>query len=362
MNNNLPKTMQAAVLQEPYRITLEERPLPAVGDDEVLIKVMAVGVCGSDLHYFEHGRVGPYVVERPIVLGHECAGIVAACGASASGFRVGDRVAVEPGATCGRCAACRSGRYNLCPHVRFLATPPYDGAFVQYMAMRRDCVFKIPDHLSFEAAALNEPFSVGIHAATRTGLQPGSTLAVMGVGPVGLMAIVAGKAFGAREIIAADLEPIRLEAARKLGATHTINVRERDTVEAVRAMTGGSGVDVAFETAGSPRALQNALASLRRGGKLAVVGLPAQDEIALNIPFIADNEVDICGVFRYANTYPKGIAILASGIADVHAIITNRYDLEQTQEAMANASANKSATVKTIVYPSGAKALAEPIL
>jgi L-iditol 2-dehydrogenase len=349
----LPQTMRAAVMQKPYHITIEERPIPEIGDDEVLVKVMAVGICGSDLHYFEHGRIGPYIVEKPIILGHECAGVVAACGKAATGFRVGDRVAVEPGVTCGTCSACKKGRYNLCPGVQFLATPPYDGAFVQYIKIRKDCLFPIPDHLSFEAAALNEPFSVGIHAAKRAKLQPGSTLAIMGVGPVGLMAIVAGMAFGAREIIVADLEPIRLEAARKLGATHTIHVREEDPVETIKALTEGLGVDVVFETAGSPKALQAGLASLRRGGKLAIIGLPPQDEIALNVPFIADNEIDIYGVFRYANTYPQGIAFLSSGIADVNTIITNRYVLADAQEAMSNASANKSTSVKTIIYPNG---------
>jgi L-iditol 2-dehydrogenase len=352
-SQSLPLTMRAAVMQKPYHITIEEMPIPEIGDDEVLVKVMAVGICGSDLHYFEHGRIGPYIVEKPIILGHECSGVVAACGKEVTEFHVGDRVAVEPGVTCGTCGACKKGRYNLCPDVRFLATPPYDGAFVQYIKMRKDCLFPIPDHLSFEAAALNEPFSVGIHAAKRAGLQPGSTLAIMGVGPVGLMAIVAGKAFGAREILVADLEPIRLEAARKLGATHTIHVREEDPVATIKALTGGLGVDVVFETAGSPKALQAGLASLRRGGKLSIIGLPPQDEIALNVPFIADNEIDIYGVFRYANTYPQGITFLASGIADVNAIITNRYLLADTQEAMANASANKSTSVKTIVYPNG---------
>jgi L-iditol 2-dehydrogenase len=332
-SQSLPLTMRAAVMQKPYHITIEEMPIPEIDDDEVLVKVMAVGICGSDLHYFEHGRIGPYIVEKPIILGHECSGVVAACGKDVTEFHVGDRVAVEPGVTCGTCGACKKGRYNLCPDVRFLATPPYDGAFVQYIKMRKDCLFPIPDHLSFEAAALNEPFSVGIHAAKRAGLQPGSTLAIMGVGPVGLMAIVAGKAFGAREILVADLE--------------------EDPVATIKALTGGLGVDVVFETAGSPKALQAGLASLRRGGKLSIIGLPPQDEIALNVPFIADNEIDIYGVFRYANTYPQGITFLASGIADVNAIITNRYLLADTQEAMANASANKSTSVKTIVYPNG---------
>lgn len=353
MNPSLPRTMRAAVMQKPYQISIEEIPVPEISSDEVLVKVMAVGICGSDLHYFEHGRIGPYVVEKPIILGHECSGIVAALGKAVTEFKVGDRVAVEPGVTCGRCDACKKGRYNLCSDVHFLATPPYDGAFVQYIKMRKDFLFPIPDHLTFEEAALNEPFSVGIHAAKRAGMQPGSTLAIMGVGPVGLMAIVAGKAFGARKIIVADLEPIRLDAAVKLGATHTINVREEDPVKKIKALTGGLGVDVVFETAGNPKALQNGLAVLRRGGKLSIIGLPPQDEIALNVPFIADNEIDIYGVFRYANTYPQGITFLSSGVADVNAMITNRYNLEDTQEAMLNASTNKSTSVKTIVYPNG---------
>lgn len=350
-NSNLPATMKAAIMTKPLEIIIEELPVPQVGIDEVLVKVMAVGICGSDIHYYEHGKIGRYVVEKPIILGHECAGVVASVGGSVTRFKVGDRVAVEPGVVCGRCDACKQGRYNLCKDVQFLATPPVDGAFVQYIALREDNLFPIPDHLSFEEAALNEPFSVGIHAAKRTQLAPGSSIAILGMGPVGLMAVVAARAFGAKEIIVTDLEPIRLEAAKKLGATHVINVREQNATEEINRLTGGIGVDVAWETAGSPHALQTALQSLRRGGKLAIVGLPAQEEIPLNVPSIADNEFDIYGVFRYANTYPSGIAILASGLADIQSLITDRYPLSQTQEAMERARTNKSGSLKVIVYP-----------
>ncbi len=349
----LPATMKAAVLRNTFEIALEEIPVPEPGPGEVLVKVMAVGICGSDIHYYEHGRIGRYVVEKPLILGHECAGVVAKVGDKVTRFRVGDRVAVEPGITCGKCRYCKSGRYNLCPEVRFLATPPVDGAFVQYIKHREDCLFPIPDHLSFEAAALVEPFSVGIHAAKRAGLEPGCTVAILGMGPVGLTAVAAAKAFGAGTIIVADLEPIRLEAAKRMGATHVINVREHDAAGEIRRLTGGDGVDAAFETAGNPRALQTALVSVRRGGKLAIVGLPPQDEIALNVPLIADNELDIFGIFRYANTYPQGISFLASGIADVQSLVTDRYPLEKTQEAMERARTNKSGSIKVVVYPTG---------
>lgn len=348
---SVPATMRAAVMTEPGTIRIEEQPVPQIKDDEVLVKIMAVGVCGSDLHYYEHGRIGRFVVEKPIILGHECAGIIAAAGSKVSRVAIGDRVAVEPGVTCGRCSACKSGRYNLCPDVQFLATPPVDGAFVQYLAIREDMVFPIPEHLSFEEAALNEPFSVGIHAARRSRLQAGETLAIMGMGPVGLMAVAAAKAYGAARIIVTDLEEMRLEAALRLGATHAVNVKNEDALKTIKELTAGVGVDVAWETAGNPRALQSALYSLRRGGRLAIVGLPAQDEIALNVPFIADNEVDIYGIFRYANTYPAGIAFLAAEGLNAGVLITDRYPLEQTQEALERAIHNKSGSLKIIVYP-----------
>lgn len=351
--NQLPQTMKAAVMRNTREIQIEEYPVPQIGPDEVLVKVMAVGICGSDLHYYSHGRIGKYVVDKPFILGHECAGDIAALGSNVKRFQVGDRVAVEPGVTCGSCDACKEGRYNLCPDVEFLATPPFDGAFVQYIKIREDFVFSIPDHLSYEEAALVEPFSVGIHAAARTGLQPGSTIAIMGMGPVGLMAVAAAKAYGASTIIVTDLEPLRLEAAKQMGASHIINIREQDPLEEIKTITNGKGVDVAWETAGNPMALQSALGSLRRGGKLAIVGLPAQDEIPLNVPFIADNEADIYGIFRYANTYPKGINFLSSGIVDANKLITDKFTLEQTQEAMERALNQKSECLKIVVYPNG---------
>ncbi|MCM3783544.1 NAD(P)-dependent alcohol dehydrogenase [Neobacillus mesonae] len=347
------KVMKAAVMDKPGHIEIKELPIPEVKPDEVLVKIMAVGVCGSDVHYYEHGRIGRFVVEKPIILGHECAGVVVETGENVGRVKPGDRVAIEPGVTCGRCRYCKEGRYNLCPDVQFLATPPVDGAFVQYIAIREDFVFPIPDELSYEEAALVEPFSVGIHAAYRCDLKPGSTVAIMGMGPVGLMAVAAAKSFGASQIIVTDLEDIRLEAALKLGATHAINVARVDANEKIKELTNGAGVDAAWETAGSPRALNSALASLRRGGKLVIVGLPAQDEIPLNVPFIADNEIDIYGVFRYANTYPDGIRFLASGSIPASTLITDRYNLEETQEAMERAIHNKSGSLKIIVYPNG---------
>ncbi|MBT2759303.1 NAD(P)-dependent alcohol dehydrogenase [Mesobacillus foraminis] len=353
MHQEVPKTMKAAYMQNKLDITIEEIPVPDLNSDEILIKVMAVGVCGSDVHYYEHGRIGDAIVEKPMILGHECSGTVAGIGSEVIDFQIGDRVAVEPGITCGRCEACKEGKYNLCPKVMFLATPPVDGAFAQYIKMRHDFIFPIPDELTFEEAALNEPLSVGIHAANRAGLKPGSTLSILGMGPVGLMTVVAAREYGAREIIVADLEPIRLEAAKKLGATHVINVKDQNIVEEVGSITSGRGVDVAFETAGNTKALESALGTVKRGGKLAIVGLPPESKAPLDVHYITSHEVDVLGIFRYANTYTQGINFLSSTTADVKALITDRYPLEQTHEALERARTNKSGSLKVMVYPNG---------
>ncbi|WAH37966.1 NAD(P)-dependent alcohol dehydrogenase [Alicyclobacillus dauci] len=351
--NQLPETMKVAVMTDIHKVELEERPVPSLGSNDVLVKVMAVGVCGSDVHYYDHGRIGNFVVEKPIILGHECAGVVAAVGEEVTRFKVGDRVAVEPGVTCGRCEYCKSGRYNLCKEVEFLATPPFDGSFAQYIKHREDFLFPLPDNMTFEEGALVEPFSVGIHACKRARVQPGSTVAILGMGPVGLMAVVAAKCFGAAQIYVTDIEPARLEAAKRLGATEAFNVKDVDAVAEIKRLTHDAGVDVAIETAGNPRALQTGLAAVRPGGALAIVGLPAQDEIPLNVPLISSYEIDIHGIFRYANTYPLGISFLASNDFDLNAVITDKYPLEQTQDALERALTNKSGSLKVMVYPNG---------
>lgn len=348
---SLPSTMKAAVMTEPGNVVIQELPVPEIGPDEVLIQVMAVGVCGSDVHYFEHGRIGPYIVKKPIILGHECAGFVAACGERVTRFKTGDRVAVEPGVTCGHCEYCKSGRYNLCPDVQFLATPPVDGAFVQYIKHREDFLFPIPDHMSFEEAAMIEPFSVGIHALNRAGFKPGGDVAIIGMGPVGLMAVAAAKAFGASRIFVSDMEDNRLQAALRMGASQAISGKSGDAAAQIKNWTDGLGVDLAIETAGHPTALKTALRTIKRGGKMSIVGLPPVDDIELNVPFICDNEIDIYGIFRYANTYEQGVRFLASGTTPVQTLITDSYPLEQTQDALVRAMTNKAGSLKVMVYP-----------
>jgi L-iditol 2-dehydrogenase len=343
--------MRAAVLTKPGTIEIKELDIPAYGPDEALIRIKAVGLCGSDVHYYEHGKIGPYVVEYPIILGHEAAGEVVAVGSEVRNILPGQRVTIEPGVTCGRCTYCKSGHYNLCPDVVFLATPPYDGAFCEYIAIRADMLYPIPDTMTYEKAALIEPFSVGLHAVRRGNLLPGETVVIMGMGPIGILALMAAKSAGARRVIGVDLESFRLERALQMGATDVINLRDEDAQTAILRITEGHKADLAIETAGNGRAAQSALQAVRRGGRVVLVGLPQENETPLSIPYIVDNEIDIRGVFRYHNTYPTGVAIMAGENIDLEPVITDYMSLEETPKAFEKAINEKNSTLKIVIRP-----------
>lgn len=346
--------MKAAVLQEVQRIELKEREKPAPGENEVLIKVKAVGLCGSDIHYYEHGKIGSFIVKEPIILGHEVSGEIIEIGSNVDGLSVGQRVAVEPGATCGVCSYCKSGRYNLCPEVEFLATPPFDGAFCEFIAMRSDLVFPVPDQMSDETAALIEPFSVGVHACNRGEVGPGDTVLILGMGPIGLLTAAAARMKGASRIIGVDLEQSRLEKAKELGVQEIINLQVDSVDEKIAEWTDREGVDVAIETAGSPAALKSMIAALRRGGRAVIVGMSAQDESPMNIAEIINKEIDVRGVFRYHHTYPEAIRLLSQNEVNIDSIITAAYgSLDNVEAAFQKAIHDKSNTLKIIVYPNG---------
>jgi len=343
------ETMKAAFLIEPGRVEYRDIPVPVPAPDEALIEVMSCGVCGSDVHYYQHGRIGPFVVEEALILGHECAGVVVETGGAVTDLKPGDRVAVEPGVPCRRCEFCRSGRYNLCPDVVFLATPPVQGAFTEYLAHAADFLFKLPDDVTLEEGAMIEPFAVGIHSAVRGGATVGKTAAVLGTGPIGLCTLQALRAFGVGEIIATDIAPARLSLAAKLGATATVNASEADAVEAVMDLTAGRGVDMVFETAGAVSTLQQTPAMVARGGRVILVGMPAADAIPLDVVLLETKEADVCTIFRYANVYPKAVAILAEHKVDLKTMITGRYGLDEVPQALEFASRRSPDTIKIMV-------------
>ncbi|WNS78992.1 NAD(P)-dependent alcohol dehydrogenase [Domibacillus sp. DTU_2020_1001157_1_SI_ALB_TIR_016] len=346
--------MQSAVLQKLKEIDVQEQSIQVPADNEVLIKVKAVGLCGSDIHYYEHGKIGDFIVEKPIILGHEVSGEIIDLGKGVQDFEKGQRVAIEPGKTCGTCVHCQSGRYNLCKEVEFLATPPYDGAFCQYIVMRSDLVFPIPDGMSDETGALIEPFSVGLHACSRGDVKDGDTVLILGMGPIGLLTAAAAKMSGAGLIIGVDLEQARLDKAKELGADEVINVKTESFEEKISEYTNGLGVDVAIETAGSPAALKNMISAVRRGGKAVIVGMSSEDEASLNIAQIINKEIDIRGVFRYHHTYPKAIQLLSESKIDIEKIITDYYDsLHDVEAAFEKAIQDKKNTLKIMIYPNG---------
>lgn len=335
-------TMRVSVLRKAGDIGVEEREIPRPGRGEVLIEIGSVGVCGSDVHYYEHGRIGSYVVEAPLVLGHEAGGTVVEVGPDVSALRSGQRVSIEPGVPCRHCRQCLAGRYNLCPDVRFFATPPYDGAFSQYVVMPVEFVFPVPDTISDDAAGLLEPLSVGIWACRRVSVAPGTSVLVTGAGPIGIIAAQVARAYGADRVTVTDVNPHRLALAARLGLD-TVDVSANPLAEV------GVEPDVLIECSGNPRATWDALTTVARAGRVVLVGMGG-DELRLPLPYIQDREITLTGAFRYANTWPTAIELAASGRVDLDAVVTGHFDLASAEAALTAARSDPTA-VKLIVQP-----------
>lgn len=333
-------TMEAAVLSAPYEIAVKPVDMPEVGPDQVLIRVAAVGVCGSDVHYYEHGRIGPYVVESPLVLGHELSGTIEAVGENVDSARVGRRVAVEPQRACRVCDQCKAGRYNLCPHMEFFATPPIDGAFSQFVAIQSDFAFDIPDSVSDEAAALIEPLSVGIWACRRAEVGPGDRVLIAGAGPIGVILAQTSRAFGASEVIVTDIDSSRRDAALLFGATRVVD----PLAEAVE----GLDVDAFIDATGAASAVRSGIKAVRPAGRVILVGLGA-DELELPVSYLQNREIWLSGVFRYANTWPLAIELVSSGKIDLDGLVTAKFGLAEAERALT--IGKESGQLKAIVYP-----------
>lgn len=347
------KYMNAAVLNKPMDIEVKKVPVPVPKEDEALVKVHCIGICGSDVHYYEHGKIGRYVVNAPLILGHELAGEVVQVGSRVTNVSVGDRVAVEPGVACGRCSYCKSGRYNLCPDVRFMATPPVDGAWAEYVAIRSDFLHKLPAGMSFEQGALLEPLSVGMHAMKRGGVTSADRLLVTGLGPIGLLAVQAARLYGVKEIYATDVIPFRQKLAMEMGVTAVIDPSRENLSARLDELTGGEGVDVVVETSGNARAINQTVKSVKRGGRIVFIGMPAEDEVPIDINQLIDSELNVYGVFRYANTYPSAIRALSRSGIDIEKVITHKFALKDIKEAVEMARTRKDASMKIMIYPHG---------
>ncbi|MBX0297127.1 NAD(P)-dependent alcohol dehydrogenase [Haloarcula nitratireducens] len=329
--------MRTAVLAEPTQFELEERPRPSPGPDDVLVAIRDVGICGSDVHYYEHGRIGDYVVDYPLVLGHESAGEVVDVGEEVTGLEPGDRVALEPGVPCRRCAHCKRGDYHLCEDVRFMATPPHDGAFTEYVSWPADFAYQLPENVSTAEGALCEPLSVGIHACRRGDVGTGDTVLVAGAGPIGLLAMEAARAAGATDIVVSDVVEEKLDFAAERGADLTVDVTETDLETAIDEYTDGVGADVVVEASGADPSIQSTVDAVRRGGTVVLVGLADEATVPFDVLEVIDNEIDVHGSFRYKNTYDAAIDLLADDAVDVEGIVDFESPLDDIEAAFQRA-------------------------
>ena len=345
--------MKTAVMLGIGKMGFEERDIPQVKDDEVLVKLEYVGICGSDLHYYETGAIGDYVVEPPFVLGHEPGGTVVEVGKNVTHLKAGDRVALEPGKTCGHCEFCKTGRYNLCPDVVFFATPPVDGVFQEYVAHEADLCFKLPDNVSTLEGALIEPLAVGFHAANQGGAHIGQKAVVFGSGCIGLMCMLALKAEGVTEVYVVDVIDSRLEKAARLGATAVVNSSREDAIRRIAELAGGSGVDLAIDTAGADATVNQAIRMVKPGGTIVCVGYSRSGQVTMDMSVALNKEITFRTVFRYRHIYPMAIAAVAAGKIDLKDVVTNRFTLDQIQEAMEKSVSDKVNIVKAVIEVAG---------
>ena len=341
--------MKVAVMLGIGKMGFEERDIPQPKDDEVLVKLEYVGICGSDLHYYESAAIGDYVVKPPFVLGHEPGGTVVEVGKNVTHLKVGDRVALEPGKTCGHCEFCKTGRYNLCPDVVFFATPPVDGVFQEYVAHEAGLCFKLPDNVSTMEGALIEPLAVGFHAARQGGAQAGQVAVVTGAGCIGLVSMMALKAMGVSKVYSVDVMDKRLDKALELGADGVINGSREDAVKKVMELTGGMGCDLVIETAGTEITTRQAVQMTKKGATIVLVGYSKTGEIKMPISLALDKELTFKTVFRYRHIYPMAIDAVASGRVNLKGIVTNEFALDDIQEAMDESVNNKADIVKAVV-------------
>lgn len=340
--------MRAAFLYKPGDIRIEETDIPVPKDDEALVRIMAVGVCGSDVHFYKVGRIGDFVVKSPLILGHECAGEVVEVGKGVKRLKPGDRVAVEAGVPCRKCQFCKRGRYNLCADVTFLATPPFHGAFCEYIAHPEDFLFKLPDNMTFEEGAMIEPLAVGVYAAERGNVSIRDTVAIIGSGPIGLMTLQAVRARGATSVVITDLQPFRLDFAKRFGASMTINIKDEDPVQKILQYTDG-GADVVMDAVGFPETIQQTIKIARPGAVIVWIGMPTVDQIPIRAVEAICKDVDIRGIFRYANAYPPAISLVGSGKVDVKSMITTSFTLDQVQEALEYPGKHPETCIKVMV-------------
>ncbi|MEU7818578.1 NAD(P)-dependent alcohol dehydrogenase [Pseudonocardia sp. NPDC049154] len=332
---------RAAVLHGPEDLRIEELPLPALGPDDVLVQVDAVGVCGSDMHYFASGRNGQNVLRQPTVLGHEASGVIVEAGALVE-LAVGTRVAVEPAVGCGRCATCRSGHYNLCPTGTCFGSPPTHGTISQYLVAPSRAVHPLPEEIGTELGSLIEPLAVAVHAVQRADVQLGHRVLVTGAGPIGILVAQVARAAGAEEVVVTDINDDRLARAAELGATSVVNTATTELTH--------TGMDRLLECTAVPAVLWQGIRALGPATRATVVGQAAPAVDGLPLAFLQRWEIDLGTAFRYARAFPPAIALAANGRVDLAGVLTGRFPLDRAADAL-RAPVQDPTHLKVVVRP-----------
>ena len=334
--------MRAVRVHRAGELLLHEEPVPEPGPGEVLVRVTAVGVCGSDVHWWKEGHIGGDWIDTPLILGHECAGVIE------SGPRKGERVAIDPAIPCARCEFCQEGNPNLCSALRFAGHAPVDGALRQHMAWPETSLVPLPDSMSDEEGVMLEPLGVALYSVECGTIRPGMSIAVFGCGTIGLCVMQVARAAGAIRIFATDLPgvPHRLAAARSFGATVYAAGGGEESAKIWKA-TGERGVDVVFEAAGDPEAVEAAIAAVKPGGQAILIGIPSDDRTAFAASMARRKDLNLKVIHRMKHTYPRAIRLVQSGRVDVRSLVTHRFPLGEI--AQAYASAEKREGIKVVV-------------
>ena len=343
--------MKALLLTEYKKLELTDFPLPEIGPEELLVRVKACGICGSDVHGFD-GSTGRRI--PPLIMGHEAAGVVARAGADVSNFREGDRVTFDSMISCGKCYFCRRGAINLCDNRRILGVSIAEyrrhGAFAEYVAVPQHITFRLSDSVPFEHAAMIEPVSVAVHGVNLTPLALGDSAVVIGTGMVGLLVVQALRAAGCGTVIAVDIEDSKLDLARRLGADAGLNATRCDVPEEVRKRTQGRGADVALEVVGATKPIETAIASVRKGGVVTLVG-NITPRIELPLQSVVTRQIRLIGSCASSGEYPACIDLLARGAIQVEPLISARAPLEEAPSWFDRLYNHEPNLMKVIIQP-----------
>ena len=341
---------RALVLERKHELTLRDIEIPqTLGAGDVRVRVGTVGVCGSDVHYYTHGKIGPFVVNAPMVLGHEASGTIVEIGAEVRNLAVGDRVCMEPGIPDPTSRASKLGIYNVDPAVTFWATPPIHGCLTPEVVHPAAFTYRLPDNVSFAEGAMVEPFAIGMQSALRARIKPGDVGMVTGCGPIGIMIALAALAGGCSRVFISDLVEEKLAIAGAYPGIVPVNIRRENLVERIKAETAGWGADVVFEASGSPRVYENLFQLVCPGGAVVLVGMPV-DPVPIDIVSAQAKEIRIETVFRYANIYDRAIALIASGKVDLKPLISRTFDFNDSVAAFERAAEAHPTDVKIQIH------------